>query len=80
MFKSPIDRCLTLYCTWFSLTCFYLLKYYAKLINNSSIQEDVAIMDRIGFDAYRFSISWSRVLPSKDLNITQYICVKESTF
>jgi beta-glucosidase len=26
-------------------------------------QEDVAIMKDIGFNAYRFSISWSRILP-----------------
>uniref|UniRef100_A0A0A0LXF8 Beta-glucosidase n=1 Tax=Cucumis sativus TaxID=3659 RepID=A0A0A0LXF8_CUCSA len=31
---------------------------------------DVEIIKKIGFDAYRFSISWSRVLPSKDLSIT----------
>ncbi|XP_038879838.1 beta-glucosidase 12-like [Benincasa hispida] len=31
-------------------------------------KEDVAIMDRIGFDAYRFSISWSRVLPKGKLS------------
>jgi len=30
-------------------------------------QEDVGIMKDIGFDAYRFSISWSRILPGEDL-------------
>ncbi|KAI4333181.1 hypothetical protein L6164_018019 [Bauhinia variegata] len=30
-------------------------------------KEDVAIMKDIGFDAYRFSISWSRVLPKGNL-------------
>ncbi|WCJ18997.1 beta glucosidase 12 [Euphorbia peplus] len=30
-------------------------------------KEDVAIMKDIGFDAYRFSISWSRVLPQGHL-------------
>ena len=29
------------------------------------IQEDVEIMKDINMDAYRFSISWSRILPSK---------------
>lgn len=33
------------------------------------MQEDVAIMKNIGFDAYRFSISWSRVLPSKKFKV-----------
>ena len=27
-------------------------------------RDDVALMKRLGLDAYRFSISWSRVLPS----------------
>lgn len=31
------------------------------------MQEDVAMMKNLGFDAYRFSISWARVLPSKKL-------------
>ncbi|XP_038879840.1 beta-glucosidase 12-like [Benincasa hispida] len=31
-------------------------------------KEDVAIMKNIGFDAYRFSISWSRVLPKGKLS------------
>ncbi|WCJ19002.1 beta glucosidase 16 [Euphorbia peplus] len=30
-------------------------------------KEDVAIMKGLGFDAYRFSISWSRILPSGSL-------------
>lgn len=29
------------------------------------VQEDVSIMKDMGLDAYRFSISWSRILPSK---------------
>jgi hypothetical protein len=28
-------------------------------------QEDVNIMKNMGFDAYRFSISWSRIFPSR---------------
>ncbi|KAM3686287.1 hypothetical protein ACJW31_11G187100 [Castanea mollissima] len=31
-------------------------------------KEDVSIMKDIGFDAYRFSISWSRLLPSGNLS------------
>lgn len=30
------------------------------------VQEDVRIMKDMGLDAYRFSISWSRILPSKN--------------
>jgi beta-glucosidase/6-phospho-beta-glucosidase/beta-galactosidase len=29
------------------------------------MQEDVHIMKDMGMDAYRFSISWTRILPSK---------------
>jgi beta-glucosidase len=29
------------------------------------MQEDVRIMKDMGVDAYRFSISWTRILPSK---------------
>jgi len=28
------------------------------------LQDDVDNMVRVGFDAYRFSISWSRIFPS----------------
>ncbi|KAJ3679743.1 hypothetical protein LUZ60_017754 [Juncus effusus] len=31
-------------------------------------KEDVSIMKEMGMDAYRFSISWSRILPSGSLN------------
>jgi len=30
-----------------------------------TLQEDVALLHQIGFNAYRFSISWSRILPRK---------------
>jgi beta-glucosidase len=30
------------------------------------MQEDVRIMKDMGIDAYRFSISWSRILPSEN--------------
>lgn len=29
------------------------------------LQEDVQLMVETGLDAYRFSISWSRLIPSK---------------
>ena len=32
---------------------------------NIGLQEDVALLHQIGFNAYRFSISWSRILPRK---------------
>ncbi|CAN6558962.1 unnamed protein product [Malus baccata var. baccata] len=34
----------------------------------TNIQEDVRLIKEIGFDAYRFSISWSRLLPSGKLS------------
>ncbi|RXH73445.1 hypothetical protein DVH24_016267 [Malus domestica] len=33
------------------------------------LQEDVGILKDMGWDFYRFSISWSRLLPSKTINI-----------
>lgn len=30
------------------------------------MQEDVDIMKEFNFDAYRFSISWSRIFPSNE--------------
>ena len=32
-------------------------------------KEDVALMKDIGFDVYRFSIAWSRIFPSKGLEV-----------
>lgn len=32
-------------------------------------QEDVALLHQIGFNAYRFSISWSRILPRKSFSL-----------
>lgn len=29
----------------------------------NAIQEDVELIAKLGFDAYRFSISWSRIFP-----------------
>lgn len=37
----------------------------AFYIKDVCLQEDVALMKDMGMDAYRFSISWSRLLPSK---------------
>lgn len=34
-------------------------------VPSTILQEDVGIMVEMGLDAYRFSISWSRVLPGK---------------
>lgn len=31
----------------------------------SASQEDVILMKKVGLDSFRFSISWSRLLPSK---------------
>jgi beta-glucosidase/6-phospho-beta-glucosidase/beta-galactosidase len=31
----------------------------------AKMQEDVRLMKDMGMDAYRFSISWTRILPSK---------------
>uniref|UniRef100_A0A0D9ZM19 Uncharacterized protein n=1 Tax=Oryza glumipatula TaxID=40148 RepID=A0A0D9ZM19_9ORYZ len=36
--------------------------------SSSSYQEDVRIMKEMGMDAYRFSISWSRILPNGSLS------------
>lgn len=36
-------------------------------VHNYVAQEDVRIMKDMNLDAYRFSMSWSRVLPSKHL-------------
>lgn len=39
--------------------------YILVIVKIDGVQEDVGIMKEMGLDAYRFSISWSRVLPSK---------------
>lgn len=31
------------------------------------MQEDVSLVKKTGFTVYRFSIAWSRILPSKEL-------------
>ncbi|WCJ18999.1 beta glucosidase 12 [Euphorbia peplus] len=56
----------------------YAQKYSDRIMDHSNgsiavdqyhrYKEDVAIMKDIGFNAYRFSISWSRVLPKGRLN------------
>lgn len=35
-----------------------------ELIVLDHLQEDVGIMKEMGLDAYRFSISWTRIFPS----------------
>jgi len=44
----------------------YIVEILLKIL---MIQEDVEIMKDINMDAYRFSISWSRILPSKKLRL-----------
>lgn len=44
---------------------FYVLNKYIAEESIWLWQEDVGIMKEMGMDAYRFSISWSRILPSK---------------
>lgn len=39
-------------------------------------QEDIQLMADMGMDAYRFSIAWSRILPSMLLGL---ICRRNST-
>lgn len=34
------------------------------ILKLSCMQEDVSLMKQMGVDAYRFSISWPRILPS----------------
>lgn len=33
------------------------------------LDEDISLMKKLGLKAYRFSISWTRVLPNGDLSI-----------
>ena len=35
-------------------------------------KEDVALMKECGFTSYRFSISWSRVIPAADRKVNPY--------
>ncbi|XP_020420693.1 non-cyanogenic beta-glucosidase [Prunus persica] len=62
---------------------------YPEKINDSSngdiavdqyhrYKEDVGIMKNMGWDAYRFSISWSRLLPSKFIHILTFGCDQSS--
>ena len=38
------------------------------------LQEDIAMMKRMGFNSYRFSISWPRILPG--LSYTSYMLLQ----
>ena len=40
------------------------------------LQEDVQLVKKIGLDSFRFSISWSRLFPSKTLTLDQSQCSK----
>jgi len=35
------------------------------MLDLNFVQEDVQLMANMGLDAYRFSISWSRLIPGK---------------
>ncbi|XP_016168786.1 cyanogenic beta-glucosidase-like [Arachis ipaensis] len=58
-------------------------KYPGKIFDHSNAdiatdsyhryKEDVGLMKDIGFQAYRFSVSWSRILPSKKFSNLIYI-------
>ena len=55
---------------WIYFILFYFL-FFVNLIRKWDMytflfQEDIALMKEIGLDSFRFSISWSRVLPGKD--------------
>jgi beta-glucosidase/6-phospho-beta-glucosidase/beta-galactosidase len=43
-----------------------LLQHRSILTFPKKMKEDVRIMKDTGMDAYRFSISWSRILPSEN--------------
>jgi len=50
---------------------------------NILIQEDVKLMKDIGLKAYRFTISWSRLIPSQcatNLMIYSFFLVRSSGF
>jgi len=36
-----------------------------KSHSKSALQEDIEMMHSMGLDSYRFSLSWSRILPSE---------------
>lgn len=40
-----------------------------------TLQDDIDLMKDLGMDAYRFSISWSRIFPSKKRNSIESICL-----
>jgi beta-glucosidase/6-phospho-beta-glucosidase/beta-galactosidase len=44
----------------YTSTMLILIRTYSKLF-----QDDVKLMSDTGLEAYRFSISWSRLIPSK---------------
>ncbi|MED6225083.1 hypothetical protein PIB30_090351 [Stylosanthes scabra] len=56
---------------------YFARKYTGKIVDHSNpdiatdsyhrYKEDVGLMKDIGFQAYRFSVSWSRILPSGKL-------------
>lgn len=44
------------------------------------LQEDVDNMRKLNFDAYRFSISWSRIFPSTIVSSLKFTFLKEKIF
>lgn len=50
------------YYYFFSKSLFIIKK---KINNISELQEDILNVKKMGFKAFRMSISWSRVIPSK---------------
>lgn len=53
----------TRYIFWYKIHNVFVYYFYFE---QTILQEDVSIMKDIGFDAYRFSISWSRILPGEN--------------
>lgn len=49
--------------------CYYLHYFVGA-------QEDVELMAKLGFGAYRFSISWSRIFPGMFLSIAITLSLK----
>lgn len=66
--------------------CYYASKSsHAPVTNNYMypiLQEDIQRMKEMGIDSYRFSISWSRILPGKFLLFVSsyHVFLKSATF
>ena len=51
-------------------TLWFVWSYYATLI---FLQEDVKLMANMGLEAYRFSISWSRLIPGDHQTVVKVL-------